>query len=379
VSAPDFTLPADFVERFAADLYRCSSCNYCVDAVWAERGIAHVCATLEYHSPSPGYSGRGFIDAARALLEGDPLDPASVAERVFTCTGCGNCETLCPLGLRPAALGRALRETFHAAGLAPPAIAASYARMRTAHAEQAAESSAEPAERSAIGILAGCSTSAAKTVAALLGAGGIVADVYAGGGACCGARLAEFGAKREAAAWRSALSASRNPRPSTLLVLDYACLEHLQAEAGASVVSFAGWLDTELAMHRLVLALRVDTPRPLHVRLLETCQLKQRPGRSRGDDERRLRARLEALGVVIDNVDYPAPHALCCGAAGGMPSVAPAAAERMAAARRGAQTSAIQVTLDARCAAHLETGAAPVFSLAAFLHRYCTLTPGDAA
>jgi len=162
-------------------------------------------------------------------------------------------------------------------------------------------------------------------------------------------------------------------------VLDYVCLEHLQGEDAAAAVSFAAWLDSELAAHRLVLGLRADAPRPLHVCLLETCHLKQRPGLSRGDDEQRMRARLEALGVVIDTIEYPAPHALCCGAAGGMTDVAPAAAQRMAAARRGSPTEAVRVTLDARCAAHLDSSEAPVLSLGAFLEAYCTLTPGDAA
>ena len=108
------TLPAWFDERFGADLYHCASCNYCVDAVWPERGLHHVCATLEHHSPAPGYSGRGFIDTARALLEGVALDADSIAERVFTCTTCGNCETSCPIGLRPAAIGGALREVLTA-------------------------------------------------------------------------------------------------------------------------------------------------------------------------------------------------------------------------------------------------------------------------
>lgn len=61
MSTPAFTLPASFVEQYGEDLYHCASCNYCIDAVWTERGIAHVCATLEHHSPAPGYSGRGFI------------------------------------------------------------------------------------------------------------------------------------------------------------------------------------------------------------------------------------------------------------------------------------------------------------------------------
>ena len=95
-------LSADFVSRYARDLYHCSSCNYCVDAVWPERGMDAVCVTMEQHSRAPGYSGRGYIEAARAILEGQALDAEALAERVFTCTTCGNCEAACPIGLHPA-------------------------------------------------------------------------------------------------------------------------------------------------------------------------------------------------------------------------------------------------------------------------------------
>lgn len=39
------------LEAFRKDLYHCADCNYCVDAVWAERGIEHVCPTMQSHSP----------------------------------------------------------------------------------------------------------------------------------------------------------------------------------------------------------------------------------------------------------------------------------------------------------------------------------------
>lgn len=118
------TLSADFVTRYARDLYHCSSCNYCVDAVWPERGMQGVCATMEQHTRAPGYSGRGYIEAARAIIEGQALDGAALAERVFTCTTCGNCETVCPIGLRPASVGRALREELLAADCLPAPLAA---------------------------------------------------------------------------------------------------------------------------------------------------------------------------------------------------------------------------------------------------------------
>jgi len=124
------SLNLSLLETFRKDLYHCSDCNYCVDAVWAERGMHHVCATITHHSPAISYSGRGFVLAARALLEGQALNPETVAERVFSCTGCGNCEASCPIGLRPAQVGQALRETLANEDILPPAIAALRGRMR---------------------------------------------------------------------------------------------------------------------------------------------------------------------------------------------------------------------------------------------------------
>ena len=69
MSNPIATLSADFITRYARDLYHCSSCNYCVDGVWPERGMQGVCATMEQHTRAPGYSGRGYIEAARAIME----------------------------------------------------------------------------------------------------------------------------------------------------------------------------------------------------------------------------------------------------------------------------------------------------------------------
>ena len=60
MSAPaSAALAAGVLARYGDELYHCASCNYCVDQVWPERGIARVCATFEHHAPSPAYSGRG--------------------------------------------------------------------------------------------------------------------------------------------------------------------------------------------------------------------------------------------------------------------------------------------------------------------------------
>lgn len=120
-------------EVHAENLYHCCACNYCVRMEWDEWGIDGVCATLEHHAPAPGYSGKGYIAAARAWREGrlDGLD--MLAERAFTCTTCGNCDEVCPIGMRPQAILRDLRAELAARGMAP------------AWAGRAASSSSSPA------------------------------------------------------------------------------------------------------------------------------------------------------------------------------------------------------------------------------------------
>ncbi len=105
--------------QFTENLYHCSRCNYCVEASWEEKGLRHVCPTLLYHSPALSYSGKGYLATARALADGEELSAATVADRVFACTTCGNCEEACPIGLRPAQLVKAMRADLVDHGLAP--------------------------------------------------------------------------------------------------------------------------------------------------------------------------------------------------------------------------------------------------------------------
>ena len=67
-------------ESLARELYHCADCNYCVDAVWPERGLQHVCPTLVHHAPFQSYSGRGYLAAARAWREGATLDLKALAK-----------------------------------------------------------------------------------------------------------------------------------------------------------------------------------------------------------------------------------------------------------------------------------------------------------
>lgn len=369
-------LSEDFVSRFERDLYHCSSCNYCVDAVWPERGMLAVCATMEQHSRAPGYSGRGYIEAARAILEGQELDAASLAERVFTCTTCGNCETACPLGLRPAHIGRALREELLAVDALPPALTRARDRF-VAHgnpyglprAQRGAWLSDQPVnEAGAVNFFAGCASALpsgdeARASHALLSAAGVAPKVVSDG--CCGAPLDELGLRREGEALARAAAARLGS--GATIVAGCECALQLGG-AGIDSRSVARWLCDAVARGELGLQWRADVERPRAVQLIESCQLKRE---GRDGEEAAVAALLTALGVELANADFPNRHATCCGAAGAMPAMAPASAAAMARARLPA--AGLAVSLDARCANHLRAcggDTQEVLGIASFMQRY---------
>lgn len=379
-------LSDDFVTRFARDLYHCSSCNYCVDAVWPERGMHGVCATMEQHSRAPGYSGRGYIEAARAIVEGHALDAASLAQRVFTCTTCGNCETACPIGLRPATIGRALREELIAADCLPPALAAARDAF-VAHGnpygvsrdERHAWSTDLPssAPPGALTLFAGCAAALptgeeARAAFALLRAAG--ATVGIAKEACCGAPLTELGLRREGEALARAAAARLGA--AEVVTAGCECAAQLDG-AGLTTRSVARWLCDAVAAGRVSLAWKADLPRPSVLRLVEACQ---RKSDGPDGDEAALATLFTRLGVALLNTDFPNRHAPCCGAGGGMPAMAPASAARMARARLPA--AGIAISLDARCVSHLRASAdegVEVLGVATFVMRYCTVAAEGAS
>lgn len=379
------TLSADFVTRYARDLYHCSSCNYCVDAVWPERGMQGVCATMEQHTRAPGYSGRGYIEAARAIIEGQALDGAALAERVFTCTTCGNCETVCPIGLRPASVGRALREELLAADCLPAPLAAArdsfiahgnpYGLPRAQrHAWAAALEHGEAAD---LTLFAGCAAALpageeAQASHALLRSAGIAVRVATD--ACCGAPLNELGLRGEGEALARAALARLDA--SAVLVAGCECRQQLHS-VGLASRSIAGWLCAAHAEGSLALRWKDAVTRPAAVQLIESCQLKRDTGDA---DEAAVAALFKALGMVLLNADFPNRQAGCCGAAGGMPAMAPTSAARMARARL--PQAGVAVSLDARCASHLRTGAeegVEVLGFASFVARYFDVAKSSAS
>ncbi len=115
--------------------------------------------------------------------------------------------------------------------------------------------------------------------------------------------------------------------------------------------------------------------------MIESCQLKRPEGGTAGEEEARVAELLKRLGVTIVNPVFPAPHAMCCGAAGGMPVMQAEAARRMAEARleKSRGDYVLALTLDGRCGAHLRDCAEDrvrVLGVGEFVEEYCVLVGG---
>ncbi len=371
--------------EFARDYYHCADCSYCVDATWAERGIDHVCPTITHHRPVASWSGLGYLLAARAWFEGATLDEQALAERVFACTGCGNCESVCPIGLRPAQIGATLREVLVERGHAPPAVAAlrtamrthgnPYARPAASRADWARELRFSADHEATLLYAPGCAAAwpaqgeAAAQVRVMQAAGERVAWRGAAD-RCCGAPLREAGFAEEARQAEARLASDL--AQTRVVTAGHECVpgwRHATA-ARAAVMSFGAWLHEALQTGRLSVV--VDPA--LRVHAFDGCAAR-RPGDARVADP--LREILGLLGITPVNDARGSEYAVCCGAAGSMPAVAAASARRMATARlvaperADAQTDVL-VAADARCRAHLgdaaqAAGSAPVLGLAEFL------------
>jgi len=371
---------------FAADLYHCADCGYCVDAVWVERGIDHVCPTIGHHAPIASYSGRGFIAAARAWVEGAALDRDVLAERVFACTGCGNCEQVCPIGLRPAQVGAALREELVATGHAPASVDKLRAAMRThgnPHARPAAERGAWAGELSfaaqdaTVLYAPGCACAytapgEAGAVVALMARAGERVAFRGDADRCCGAPLGEAGFVDDAAYAEQRLAHDVSAVCVVTSGLECWPAWHRALGADTPVFSFSAWLLAALESGRL----RIAAPPSLRVHAFDACASRRRGAQSGTPDP--LREVLARMGAVVVNDARFAAAAVCCGAAGTMAGLAPDSAQRMAQARLVDVAHAdVLVASDTRCGTHLaaaaDAGTAPVVGLAAFVQQFCTI------
>jgi len=372
------------LEAFKRDLYHCADCNYCVDAVWPERGLSHVCPTLASHSPLTSYSGRGYLAAARAWYEGTTLDLAALGERVFTCTTCNHCETVCPIGLRPTQVGRALRGELWARETVPaPASELREALRRDGNpngvprsqrARWQAALAPPPAPRGRLRYLPGCAaaTAAPHEAAAavrLIQAAGFEVTTLGEADSCCGAPWFELGLDEEATLMGEGLAAKCADGMDTV-TSGLECARSWARRGHATAPQrLVVWLRDRLVDGGLRLRARAGLPPQVH--LLDSCQVRDVPAASDA-----LREILTSLGVPIAPSSRAARHVVCCGAAGGLAHVAPASARRMAEARLADDVATVRVGADPRCVAHLQAASQDaICGVAEFLDTHFEAVP----
>lgn len=346
-------------EALARELYHCADCNYCVDAVWAERGLQHVCPTLSHHSPLTSFSGRGYIAAARAWREGMALDLEGLATRAFTCSTCGHCETVCPIGLHPTEVTRALRGALWAEGVAPAPIRELVDRLHRTGSPMGASLPREIAGPDPQGLAArvyylpGCAAAGAvpaeaeAAVALIRASGQAVAALPQDH--CCGAPHTELGLASEGARLVEDLARRAGPG-ATVLLSGLECARQWRAmeDSGIQVLTTLRFIADALREGRLHLRLRGGREWPSNgVFLQDSCQSRTVPS-----DAAALREICAHLGLEV-RAGRAAQHVVCCGAAGGMPAMEPQAATRMAEARIADAPAAVHLVADARCLAHL--------------------------
>ncbi|MGE0810751.1 MAG: (Fe-S)-binding protein [Immundisolibacter sp.] len=374
-------------------LYHCATCNYCVSATWSERGIDGVCATLRGHTPAASHSGKGYLATARALLEGEALDLPTVAERAYACTTCGNCEAVCPIGMPPTTVLKALRAELADRKLAPGgavAIRDAVLRQQNPWAAPAVQGTdwslgLDPHPRPNLWLLPGCAAAhrhpaEARAAAQLLGVIGY--DVaWSTEPTCCGAPLSALGFVDAAAGQHAALAAGT---PSLArAVLGGECLAELRA-AGQPATAVLELLHAALHDGRLEAAARGDSPPPAVVAVLDGCHVsKPHHGLADLDAPRLLREVLAKLGVQVSQAPAAPRYAVCCGAAGGMAQLHPASAARMAAAHLAGideYGAAALISASPLCAGHLSDhagGQFPVYGICEFIAAHFAVAGPD--
>ena len=396
-----------FLTNFLKDLYHCSDCGYCVEAIWEERDIHHICATLQSHSPGLSYSGQGYIKTARAWIEGEDLPLSSIADHAFTCTTCGNCERICPIGMRPMEINRALRSELIMRDIAPDAVVQiqeSVLKQQNPSGgvlserydwatgqDSVARSTTDPTD---VVYLPGCASAysrpqEAQATLRLLAASGQSIQLLGEDDRCCGAPLKELGfvdaANNSARQLNDSLAQRRY---STLLTSGCECANSLAESQGHS--SFVAWLTTALNAKQLSLSAKNALP---HVACIESCQatMSAQLQSAKGNDNQTLYDLLTELGVTVNGGESASRYALCCGAAGGAPAMHPASSADMARARinealttaqsDGCEPLAAIVSIDPRCVAHLDSAREdsdpPIYGLAEFIDTFFTVNSED--
>ena len=366
------TRSAATLDKHAKTLYHCADCSYCVDAVWDERHLEHVCPTLEHHSPALSYSGRGYISLARAIFEGEEFPLSDLAERVYTCTSCGNCERVCPIGLSPRDVNLALREVLADNGAAPAAHSKYREKLLNVDIISSTDANSHlpwlddaVAPESTLDIvdtlfLPGCEAPALAPeevracyaiVKAISPNTSLIEASVGQTAACCGNALQNLGFTSDAQQSQSKLSEQINtlPRVSDIVHLNAGCALRITTDSRHSY--FVDWLAQAISDGRA----RASIIRPLEqVVFMNTC--------SNAQHAKSFAHLFQQLAIAPLNEDWTSNFPLCCGAGGGLTRIAEKSANKMARAKFDSLDFDVDgnisvIVPDAQCLAHLRNNA----------------------
>ena len=85
------------LEKVRSDIYECYRCGHCRETVSPSTSSRLSCPVRE-ELGFDHYDARGRVLVARAILEGKLGYSDKLVESVYTCTACGLCKEVCPVG-----------------------------------------------------------------------------------------------------------------------------------------------------------------------------------------------------------------------------------------------------------------------------------------
>jgi len=85
------------LEKWRKEIYGCQRCGWCKASTYLDQGIEKICPVREYYSDGfwEHFFSRGKMAIARGVLENRFPLTDDLAEAIYMCSTCGNCEVHC--------------------------------------------------------------------------------------------------------------------------------------------------------------------------------------------------------------------------------------------------------------------------------------------
>jgi len=301
---------ASSLEKYRDTLEYCIRCGFCKANCPSFREIGWDSATA-----------RGRMTFIKAVLDGDIKISEEAANRLFTCTTCGDCEQRCPPGVKTVEIIEAAREEFAKRGLNPEKHRKLLERMNTEHnpyGERNADRNKfrRMPESTDILYFIGCTAAfrSPDTVIAtmdILDAAGIKYRVLGEDEWCCGSVLRRTGFIEEAEQLKEHnIKIFKENGIKTIITSCAGCYRTLKKEYhmdGIEVLHITEFVDRLLAEGKL----EVKRSRE-KITYHDPCHLGKHMGVY--DAPRRVLSKIATLVEMEHNKE----DSLCCGAGGGV-------------------------------------------------------------